>query len=352
MHVASSPPGRHSSPPPSTGDPRELQRAIERRCFSLVGLARRRSSTSQSLASCRSRVAGSRKSDESAERMLPRPSRPSLPRAARSPTASLLRTSRYSGFSTVRATRGGENRHVLLEYRRRRTGRCGLFRRLPDFPQLIVEMPAIDLAELQPECHDDKQDRAQRQREPAAAVLQLADAVLAGFLRAADDGHPVGNDRIELRRCERVHLRPRERQFRRRFAERELLVADFDARILDARNQCARLFDAGLQLLDVGTHAVRTGRALVVLVSRGVARRADAVSRGSEHLVRRLLDRVVAVALDAALVEEIVVDALLELLREDRVAGAADLRDRADAGRRGAVIAVAIVARRRREIVA
>ena len=41
-----------------------------------------------------------------------------------------------------------------------------------------------------------------------------------------------------------------------------------------------------------------------------------------------------------------------ELRREDRVAGAAHVGDRADARRRGAVVAVAVVAGRRREIVA
>ena len=71
-----------------------------------------------------------------------------------------------------------------------------------------------------------------------------------------------------------------------------------------------------------------------------------------QHRVRRLQHGVVAVTLDAGLVEDLGVDAALELRREDRVARAADVGDGADARRRGAVIAVTVVARRRREIVA
>src|SRR5438552_135913 len=59
----------------------------------------------------------------------------------------------------------------------------------------------------------------------------------------------------------------------------------------------------------------------------------------------------VAVAFDAAPVEDLAVDARRESGGEDRVAGAAHVGDGANARRRRAVIAVTIVARRRRWIV-
>src|ERR1041385_7312248 len=74
-------------------------------------------------------------------------------------------------------------------------------------------------------------------------------------------------------------------------------------------------------------HPLRAGAALVVLVAGCMARRADPVARRAQHLVRRFENRVVAVTLDATLVEELVVDALLELLRENPMAGAAEVRE-------------------------
>src|SRR6185312_1937435 len=135
-------------------------------------------------------------------------------------------------------------------------------------------------------------------------------------------------------------------------AQGELLVADLDAGIPDPPNQGAGVVDLCLQPRDAGAQRVRGGGALVAGVARGVTPGAGAAGPGGQHLVRRGGHGVIAVALDAPLVEDRLVDAGRELLREHGVTRAAHVGHGADSRRRGTVIAVAVVARRRRQIVA
>src|SRR5690349_1778880 len=73
---------------------------------------------------------------------------------------------------------------------------------------------------------------------------------------------------------------------------------------------------------------------------------ADPAAGRREHLVRGLEDRVIAVALDAPFVEDLLVHAEVEFLSEYGVTRAADIRHGADPGRRRTMVAVAVVAGR------
>ena len=182
-----------------------------------------------------------------------------------------------------------------------------------------------------------------RKRSSASPFCPAASTV-------ADDPGAVSDDRCDRRRIERMHLRTGQRQLGGCLAQRQFLIADLDAGVLQAVQQCFRVPAARLQLFELPVHRVGGHPALVVRAA--VARGADRRSGRPQHRVRRLQHGVVAVALHAAFVEDLRVHAGLELGGEHGVAGAADVGHGADPGRRRAVVAVTVVARRRREVVA
>src|SRR4051794_21494583 len=98
----------------------------------------------------------------------------------------------------------------------------------------------IDLPDLEAERNDEDQDGAEREEQAAPPERQLGATGLSDAIDGGDDLHPVGKNWHDAGRIEAVHLGPRERQLAARFAERELLIADFDAGVLEAAQQRPR----------------------------------------------------------------------------------------------------------------
>src|SRR3954454_5377573 len=177
----------------------------------------------------------------------------------------------------------------------------------------------VDLPDLEAERNDEDQDGAEREEQATPPARQLGAAGLPDAIDGGDDLHPVSQNWRDAGRIEAVHLGPRERQLAARLAERELLIADFDAGVLEAAEQRIRAVDLVFEAFHPAAQGARGSRAFVRFVVAAVARLADARRRGAEHLIRRLQHGVVGVALDAALVEDRLMDAGRELLRKDRV---------------------------------
>jgi hypothetical protein len=104
-------------------------------------------------------------------------------------------------------------------------------------------IPPIDLPDLEAKRNDEDQDGAERQEEAATAERQLGAAGLRGAIDRGDDLHPVGENRQEAKRIEAVHLRPRQRQLAAGLTQRELLIGDFDAGVLQAGEERGRAID-------------------------------------------------------------------------------------------------------------
>src|SRR6185503_3622025 len=168
----------------------------------------------------------------------------------------------------------------------------------------VPRIAAIELPDLEAERDDEDQDRPEGCGQPAAAESKLGDAFRAGAIDRFHHLHAVGEDRLDGGDLEPVHLGPRQRQLRAGLAQGELLVADLDAGIPDPPNQGAGVVDLCLQPRDAGAQRVRGGGALVAGVAREVTPGARAAGPGGQHLVRRGGHGVIAVALDAPLVED------------------------------------------------
>ena len=131
----------------------------------------------------------------------------------------------------------------------------------------------------------------------------------------------------------------------------ELRLADFHAFAFGQIEDAARFINTGDQFVDARPHHAGRRKTFVAISVAIDAKRA--LLRPDQRVIR-FEDRVIAVTSDALaklfVIERFLVRTRLKQFRLPRMTLAADIRDRRDARRRGAVIAMTVVARRRRQI--
>ena len=136
-----------------------------------------------------------------------------------------------------------------------------------------------------------------------------------------------------------------------RFLHIKLGPAYFHSGALGSIKNLGRFVDAGYQLIDPPAHQAGRDEALV---PGRMASDADRLFAGADHFIPGLGDEMIAVALDAlaelTLVKGGFVRTYLEQFSLSPMARSADVRDRSDAWRRRAMIAMTIVTGRRGQI--
>ena len=220
-------------------------------------------------------------------------------------------------------------------------------------PLCVGDGPApVDLADLDDEARDERDDDHQRHAEPRLAEAQLLQRARAARVAFSRDRRGPAGPPASRRRPSNAWtaVRALTRLSRAPLRSNCPWLTSMPARSALSEDRVGPVGRGG-ERIDECPHL---DGALAALVVRRVAGRADGLVAEAEHRVARVLDRVVLVAgrapRRAHLGEGLGVDALLEELGHHGVALAADVADPRDPRWRGPVVAVAVVARRRGQV--